>query len=80
MNGLRVYVHLSEDETVGSRGEFYSRRRDGPYYLWRYEEKFGQWRGSRVHNADFAPRNLTMTRWSIVPLTLQNKLGEHYLE
>jgi hypothetical protein len=80
MNGLRIYVHVSEGETLGSRRVFYSRRSDGPYYLWRYEEKVGQWRGSRVHDTHFAPRDLTMTRWSIVPLTLQNKLGEHYLE
>jgi hypothetical protein len=59
---------------------FYSRRSDGPYYLWRYEEKVGQWRGSRVNTTDFALRNLTMTTWRIVPLTLQIKLGEHYLE
>ena len=80
MNGLRIYVHLTEDGTLGSRGVFYSRRSDGPYYLWRYEEKVGQWRGSRVQTTDLTSRNLTMTRWSIVPVTLQNKLGEHYLE
>ena len=80
MNGLRVYINTIVADTRNSDGVFYSRRGDGPYYLWRYEEKFGQWRGSRVLSADFAPRELTMARWKIVPMTLQDKLGEHYLE
>lgn len=61
-------------------GIFYSRRGDGPYYQWRYEEQAGQWRGSRVSAADFAPRELLMANWKIVPSALQTKLGEHYLD
>lgn len=80
MNGLRVYVNTIGAEPVNDPGVFYSRRGDGPYYLWRYEEKFGQWRGSRVLVADFAPRELTMARWKIVPITLQDKLSQHYLD
>ena len=80
MNGLRVYVNTISSETRTGSGVFYSRRGDGPYYLWRYEEKLGQWRGSRVHADDFTPRDLSMARWKIVPQTLQTKLGEHYVE
>lgn len=80
MNGLRVYVNSIVGEPVSGAGVFYSRRGAGPFYLWRYEEKVGQWRGSRVLAADFAPRELTMARWKVVPPTLQDKLGQHYLE
>jgi hypothetical protein len=80
MNGLRVYVNTISSETRTGSSVFYSRRGDGPYYLWRYEEKLGQWRGSRVHADDFTPRDLSMARWKIVPQTLQTKLGEHYVE
>lgn len=80
MNGLRVYTNSISADTLHANRVFYSRRGDGPFYLWRYEERFGQWRGSRVLSADFAPRELTMARWKVVPMTLQEKLGEHYLE
>jgi len=39
MNGLRVYVNSIGSGTCPGSGVFYSRRGDGPYYLWRYEEK-----------------------------------------
>ena len=80
MNGLRVYINSVASERRSADEVFYSRSGSGPFYRWRYEEKFGQWRGSRVLSADFAPRELTMARWKIVPMTLQEKLGEHYLE
>ena len=80
MNGLRVYVNTMGLNTLSGQGVFYSRRGAGPYYLWRFEEKLGQWRGSRVQATDFAPRDLSMARWKIVPMTLQDKLSQHYLE
>jgi hypothetical protein len=80
MNGLRVYVNSISANTRVGEGVFYSRRGAGPFYRWRFEEKYGQWRGSRVLSADFAPKDLTMARWKIVPMTLQDKLGEHYLD
>jgi hypothetical protein len=79
MNGLRVYVNTIDADTL-SHGVFYSRRDAGPYYRWRYEEKLGQWCGSRVQAADFAPRVLSMARWKIVPMKLQDKLSQHYLD
>lgn len=80
MNGLRMYIRPVGAETRSGSGVFYSRRGDGPYYLWRFEEKLGQWRGSRVSSTDFAPRELLMASWKIVPSALQTKLGEHYLD
>ena len=79
MNGLRVYVNDSVSEQSGPR-VFYSRRANGPYYLWRFEERVGQWCFSRMPRADFAPKPLSLTSWKTVPAALQAKLGEHYLE
>jgi hypothetical protein len=79
MNGLRMYLK-SVDKGRSAPPVFYSRRGDGPYYVWRYEEKLGQWRGSRVNPSEFAPRELLMANWKIVPSALQTKLGEHYLD
>ena len=80
MNGLRMYTKPVSMEVRNGPGVFYSRRGEGPYYLWRYEEKLGQWRGSRVQLTDFAPRELLMASWKIVPGALQTKLSEHYLD
>ena len=80
MNGLRMYTKPGGAGTRVAPVVFYSRRGEGPYYLWRFEEKLGQWRGSRVNLTDFAPRELLMASWKIVPSALQTKLGEHYLD
>ena len=80
MNGLRMYIRPLTHEPPELVTVFYSRRGEGPYYLWRYEEKLGQWRGSRVASSDFAPRELLMASWKKVPSALQTKLGEHYLD
>jgi hypothetical protein len=80
MNGLRMYLRAAGAEPRTGPAVFYSRRGDGPYYQWRYEEKAGQWRGARVSAADFAPRELLMANWKNVPTALQTKLGEHYLD
>ncbi|MCU1263708.1 MAG: hypothetical protein JWM21_26 [Acidobacteria bacterium] len=80
MNGLRMYLRSVGPEPRTGPAVFYSRRGDGPYYQWRYEEKAGQWRGSRVNVSEFAPRELLMANWKNVPSALQAKLGEHYLD
>lgn len=80
MNGLRMYLRSVGTEPRTGPAVFYSRRGDGPYYQWRFEETVGQWRGSRVSASDFAPRELLMANWKIVPIALQAKLGEHYLD
>jgi hypothetical protein len=80
MNGLRVYINPVSASLTTSDNVFYSRRADGPYYRWLFEEKAGQWRGARVIAADFRPHSLSMASWKSVPVTLQTRLGEHYLD
>lgn len=79
MNGLRVYIKPSSVEVVGQK-VFYSRRGNGPYYRWRYEETAKEWRVSRVISADFTSQSLAMATWKAVPIALQTRLGEHYLD
>ena len=78
MNGLRVYIKPNGADPL--RTVFYSRRGNGPFYRWLLEEKGGQWRVSRVISADFTPQALSMASWKAVPVSLQTKLGEHYLD
>ncbi|MEP6920648.1 MAG: hypothetical protein ABI967_05935 [bacterium] len=80
MNGLRVYIKPNGADPAAGQKVFYSRRGNGPYYRWLYEEKIGQWRVSRVIAADFTPQSLSMASWKAVPVALQTRLGEHYLE
>lgn len=80
MNGLRVYVNQMNTGTPYSRVVFYSRREDGPYYCWRYEEALGRWRFSRVHLSNLTLRILCVMTWKAVPDTLQAELTEHYLD
>ncbi len=80
MNGLRMYTKPVSAQAAAAPQIFYSRRGDGPYYLWRYEHKLGQWRAARVHSTDFTPGDLLLASWKVVPGALQTKLGEHYLE
>lgn len=80
MNGLRVYFNPAEAGPHGKRRVFYSRRADGPYYRWQFEESLGQWRGARVRLTDVTLRLLSIAAWQAVPDTLQARLGGHYLE
>jgi hypothetical protein len=80
MNGLRIYVNLVSPDMLAGDTVFYSRRADGPYYRWCYEENLGRWRGSRMHASDLAPRELSLATWKGVPSELKTKLREHYVE
>ena len=80
MNGLRVYFNMVDTNTLLEQRVFYSRRTNGPYYRWHYEKELGQWRGSRVHLSDSALREFCVASWKAVPMALQARLGEHYLE
>ena len=80
MNTLRVYINPTGATTQSPHGVFYSRRADGPYYCWRYEEGLGRWLSSRVNLPDFTRRALCIASWKVVPAALQSKLDEHYLE
>jgi hypothetical protein len=79
MNGLRVFINpRPTDATTVS--VFYTRRANGPYYRWLYEEQVGKWRGSRVIDANLMPQPLSMATWKTVPPGLQKSLSEHYME
>jgi hypothetical protein len=80
MNGLRVYVNPRVTESCGGFGVFYSRRENGPYYRWAYEEKRKLWRVSRVQPSDFSPKMLSNANWKGVPAALQKSMIEHYQE
>jgi hypothetical protein len=80
INGLRMYFRADGLGHTSSADTFYSRRGDGPYYVWQFDKEPGQWRGSRVIAASFAPRELLAATWKSVPGALQSKLGEHYME
>ena len=80
MNGLRVYIKPNGSDPRPGPKVFYSRRGNGPFYRWLFEETAGQWRVSRVIAADFTPQSLSMASWKAVPAALQTRLGEHYLE
>lgn len=80
MNGLRVYIHPADADPPAKRRVFYSRREDGPYYRWQFEESLGQWRGARVYLPDVTLRLLSIAAWQVLPPTLQARLDRHYLE
>ena len=78
MNGLRVYINPQVKETCGGFGVFYSRRENGPYYRWAFEETVSLWRVSRVSPSDFSPKTLSNANWKGVPAALQKSMVEHY--
>jgi len=81
MNGLRVYINPVNTDARDNHSVFYSRRGDGPYYLWRYEEGIRQWLFSRVTPSnDSTLKALCVASWKTVPIALQVRLKEHYLE
>ncbi|HKO60075.1 MAG TPA: hypothetical protein VJV03_02855 [Pyrinomonadaceae bacterium] len=59
---------------------FYSRRGNGPYYCWSYEEVNQRWKVSRVISQGFDAHHLSLATWKTVPETLQSRLTDHYLE
>lgn len=78
INGLRVYVNPQVTETRGGFGVFYSRRENGPYYRWVYEENVSRWRVARVQPSDFSSRTFSTANWKGVPASLQKRMVEHY--
>ncbi len=79
VNGVRIYTVTTAIVSSGN-AVFYSRRGDGPYYRWLFEETVGRWRAARVIDAAFIRQTLSLATWKTVPEALQTRLGEHYLE
>jgi hypothetical protein len=80
MKELRVYLGPSDLNVRGESQTFYSRRADGPYYCWFYVKKIEQWQASRVHLSRLNLKALCVASWKLIPIALQAKLIEHYLE
>lgn len=78
MNGLRIYIDLKGSDTWCA--VFYSRRADGPYYRWRYEELRGEWLGSRMHAVDLPVSELVLAPWKDIPAALKLRLNGHYVD
>ena len=80
MNGLRVYIDGDGDEaeTRRTRSVFYSRREDGPYYRWVYDDTIRQWRVGRVMKSATLAKTLSAAAWKTLPVTLQRSIVEHY--
>jgi hypothetical protein len=80
MRELRVYMRQAVKGAPCGQAVFYSRRADGPFYRWLYEETPDRWRYSRVRLSKLTLRVLSVTSWEAVPPALRDQLGEHYLE
>src|SRR6185503_10703613 len=78
MNGLRVYVNGASAETRGGCPIFYSRREDGPYYRWSYDERAAEWQVGRVLRSGVSSKMLAPATWKTVPERLQRSIVEHY--
>lgn len=76
MNGLRMYIHSQTVETHGGRQVFYSRREDGPYYRWSYDENLRQWQVGRVLKS--SPMLFIPATWKEIPAGLKKDIVEHY--
>lgn len=76
--GLRVYLGPEAIEPSGTHAVFYTRREDGPFYRWEFDEVTSHWRSSRLgHNR--IPRTLR-TAHGKVPFDLKSELLSHYQE
>jgi hypothetical protein len=80
MNGLRVYYPSTADGSHADKGIFYSRRSDGPYYQWGYDERTAKWCGVRLTTSQYFVRAVDLASWKSLPAGLRASLKEHYLE
>jgi hypothetical protein len=80
MKDLRVYVRPEAAVDNGEHRVFYSRRRDGPYYRWQYEERLGSWCGSRVLPSNLPVKELCTTAWKALPSALRTCIESYYIE
>ena len=80
MNGLRMYVPVPGLTGSNNGDLFYSRRGNGPFYRWMYEQVKQRWNVSRVVSSDFNSHGLSLATWKTVPPALQSRLIDHYLD
>jgi len=80
MNGLRVYIRAVVSNVDGTVSAFYSRRGNGPFYQWRFDEKVSAWSCSRLNSSELNSRAFYLASWKSLPRSLQTRLSEHYIE
>ena len=80
MGGLQIYINSVCAGAANEHRDFYSRRAGGPFYRWRFEEESGRWSFSRVRPTILTLRGFSAANWKIVPLALQARLDQHYLD
>jgi len=67
-------------QMTGGISVFYSRRYDGPFYRWSFEQKLQGWRSERVPAAELPHLTLCGSPWKDVPRSLKSSLAAHYVE
>jgi hypothetical protein len=80
MNGLRVYTNSTTVEAHGGQPVFYSRREDGPYYRWSFDDGSRAWQVGRVVRWDISPKMLALATWKKIPAGLKRSMADHYQE
>ena len=78
ISGLRMFMRPGKgafEENV-----FYSQRRHGPIYRWRYENHVAKWYGQRVDASNWSSQECCSASWKSVPQELKTQLSEHYVE
>ena len=78
MHGLKVFINGETLETCGGCPVFYSRREDGPYYRWSYDDTSREWRVDRVLRSGVSPRIFEAATWKKIPEPLQKSMADHY--
>jgi hypothetical protein len=80
VNGLHLFIANRGTNITANIPVFYSRRYDGPYYRWSYDERMKQWRPSRMHAIQLQELTLCVSKLEQCPVSLKKSLAEHYLE
>jgi len=80
MNGLRVYIRGVVAHADAGVSAFYSRKGGGPFYQWQFDDLQGVWRCSRMDSSTLSPRSFNLASWKSLPISLQTRLSEHYIE
>jgi hypothetical protein len=78
--GLQVYVNSIEMKARSGEKIFYTRREEGPLYLWRWEGTSGKWQFLRLHQSKWRDKALSPEKWQVLPSALQGSLKQHYME
>lgn len=73
IHDLQVYIDMEGN----SKGKFYSQRKGGPLYHWRYNDQTKQWSSIRVYIKS-APSSFRKVAQTAIPADLQSALVNQY--